>query len=117
MDPRNTHQKKFETHEIPTRKVFGPTKARWHGGTKPTRNLAHSFNYNQIKGNEDKCCVMLSSQDIVHVNIGTVQIENSKYSKLLGINIDSKLTFEGHINRTCKTSSTKLNALNKISYL
>ena len=69
-----------------------------------------------MKGNEDKCCVMLSSQDSVHVNIGTVQIENSKYSKLLGINIDSKLTFEGHINRTCKTSSTKLNALSKISY-
>ena len=31
---------------------------------------------------------MLISQDSVHVNIGTVQIENSKYSKLLGINID-----------------------------
>ena len=52
----------------------------------------------------------------MHVNIGTVQIENSKYSKLPGINIDSKQTFERHINRTCKTSSTKLNALSKISY-
>ena len=106
---------------MPTRKIFGPTKARWHGGTRPTMaqdpwNLAHSFNYNQMKGNEDKCHVMLSSQDSVHVNIGTVQIENSKYSKLLGINIYSKLTFEGHINRTCETSSTKLNALRKISY-
>ena len=70
-----------------------------------------------MRGNKDKCHIMLCSQDSVHVNIGTVQIENSKYSKLLGINIDSKLTFEGHINRTCKTSSTKLNALNKISYL
>ena len=73
--------KKIETHEIPTRKIFGPTKAQWHGGTRPTRptmardprNLAHSFNYNQMKGNEDKCHVMLSSQDSVHVNIGTVQ--------------------------------------------
>ena len=69
-----------------------------------------------MKGNEDKCHVMLSLQDSVHVNIGTVQIENSKYSKLLGININSILTFEGHINGTCKTSISKLNALSKISY-
>ena len=43
MDPRNTyekkfqtHEKKFGTHEIPTRKNYGPTKARWHDGTRPT---------------------------------------------------------------------------------
>ena len=74
------------------------------------------FNYNQMKGNEDKCHVILSSQDNVHVNIGTAQIENSKCQKLLGINIDSKLTFEDHINRICKKASAKLNALSRISY-
>ena len=31
------------------------------------------FNYNQMKGNEDKYHVILSSQDNVHVNIGTAQ--------------------------------------------
>ena len=41
-----------------------------------------------MKGNEGKCHVILSSQDNVHVNIGTAQIENSKSQKLLGINID-----------------------------
>ena len=25
-DPQNTHEKKFETHEIPTKKYFRPTK-------------------------------------------------------------------------------------------
>ena len=45
-DPRNTHEKKFQTHEIPTGKTFVPTKARWHDGTRPTlardpQNLAH----------------------------------------------------------------------------
>ena len=69
------------------------------------------FNYNQMKRNKDKCHVILSSQDNVHVNIGTAQIENSKSQKLLGINIDSKFTFEDHINRICKKVSTKLNAL------
>ena len=74
------------------------------------------FNYNQMNGNEDKCYVILSSHGNVHVNIGTAQIENSKSQKLLGINIDSKLTFEDHINRICKKASTKLNTLGRISY-
>ena len=56
-----------------------------------------------MKGNIDKCHVMLNSQNSVHINIDTVQIENKKYPKLLGFNINSKLTFEGHINRICKT--------------
>ena len=47
-----------------------------------------------MKGNKCKCHLMLSSQDSVHVNIGPAQIENSKCQKLLGININSKLTFE-----------------------
>ena len=62
------------------------------------------------------CHVILSSQGNVHVSIGTAQIENSKCQKLLGINIDSKLTFEDHINRICKKASAKLNALGRISY-
>ena len=52
----------------------------------------------------------------MHVNIGTAQIEISKCQKLLGINIDSKLTFEDHINRICKKATTKLNVLSRISY-
>ena len=44
LDPRNTHEKKFWTHEI-------PTKTWWHDGTKPKRpttarnprNWAHSL--------------------------------------------------------------------------
>ena len=35
------------------------------------------FNYSQMKRNEDKCHVMLSSQDNVHVKMGTAQSENS----------------------------------------
>ena len=33
-DPRNTHEKKIGTHEIPTRRNFGPTKyPQRHDGT------------------------------------------------------------------------------------
>ena len=69
-----------------------------------------------MKGSEDKYHVILSSQDNVHVNIGTAQIENSKCQKLLGVNIDSKLTSEDHINHICIKASAKLNALGRISY-
>ena len=74
------------------------------------------FNNYLMKINEGKCHVMLSSQDNVHVNISTAQIENRKCQKLLGININSKLTFEDHTNRICKKPIAKLNALNRISY-
>ena len=73
LDPQNTNDKEFWTHEIPTRKIFAPTKyprkknwtyeksmrknfrptkyPRRHDGTRPTRptiardalNLAHSL--------------------------------------------------------------------------
>ena len=49
-------------------------------------------------------------QDSLHVNIGTAQIENNKCQKLLGFNIDSKLTFENHINHIC----AKAKCLNRI---
>ena len=74
------------------------------------------FSYNLMKENYDKCHVMFSQQDSVRVNIGAAQIENNKCQKFLGINIDSKLTFEDDINRICKKASTKLNAFSSISY-
>ena len=71
---------------------------------------------NQMKGNVDKCHILLSTNDIVHVNIGTAQISNSNCEKLLGINIDSKLNFERHIGDLCKKASAKLNALARVSH-
>ena len=46
------------------------------------------FNYNQMKGNENKCHVKLSLQNNAHLNICTAHIENRKCQKLLGINVD-----------------------------
>ena len=47
---QNFHEKKFWTHETPTRKNYGPTKARWHDDSRSMRatmardsqNVAHS---------------------------------------------------------------------------
>ena len=45
----------------------------------------------------------------------TVVIMNQWKNVLLGITIDSNLTFENHINSICKKSSQKLNALVRIA--
>ena len=42
-------------------------------------------------------------------------IESEKEQMLLGITIDSKLTFENHINNICKRASQKLNALARVA--
>ena len=63
LDPQNTYEKKFGTHEIPTRKYSEPTKYPGrHDGTRPTRpttvrdprNLAHSISFTSNRNSS--CC-------------------------------------------------------------
>ena len=51
----------------------------------------------------------------MHVNIGTAQIENMQNEKLLGITIDSKLSFDKHTQQICSRASAKLKALTRIA--
>ena len=51
----------------------------------------------------------------MHVNIGTSQIENSKHEKRLRVNIDSKLSFEKHLNIICGKARAKINALGRVA--
>ena len=43
------------------------------------------------------------------------QIISEEKQELLGVIIDSRLTFEEHVNNLCKKASQKLNALARIS--
>ena len=49
------------------------------------------------------------------MNIGTLQNENRKYEKLLGVNIDIKLSFEKHLNIICGKARAKINALGRVA--
>ena len=69
------------------------------------------FKNNQMKGNEDKCHVVLSTHEDMPVKIGTTHIKNSCSEKLLGLKIDSDLNFEEHTISICKKASAKLNSL------
>ena len=70
-----------------------------------------------MKGNDDKCHVLLSRDETVQVNIGTVCINSSKREKLLHIKIDYKLSLDDHTGNIRKNTGAKLNALTKVQYM
>ena len=76
------------------------------------------FKDNFMKLNTDKCHFMAlgksSSQDVT-VNVGSSVIKNTEKEKLLEVMINKKLTFETHINKSCKKAGNKLFALSRMS--
>ena len=65
------------------------------------------FTENKLKGNASKCHLLISSDENVHVNIGTSKIKNNDSERLLGIDIDCKLSFENHINQLSSKASAQ----------
>ena len=53
--------------------------------------------------------------DPVAVKIGNAEVVNSSEEKLLGVHIDSKLSFAHHVSKLCQKASNKLYALARIS--
>ena len=66
-----------------------------------------------MKPNGDKCYFFTELS--VSIYIDGSNITNEKEQKLLGIKLDSSLSFEGHVLSLCKKSSLKLYALAKIA--
>ena len=69
-----------------------------------------------MKGNADKCHLLVSSDESCTVKIEDFSIKNSTEEKLLGVKFDSNLSFEGHVTSLCKKASQKLHALARISH-
>ena len=69
------------------------------------------FSDNQMRGNTDKCHLLLSKDESSEIHIGDSIIESSTCEKLLGIKIDSKLHFDDHIQDLCNKANRKLRAL------
>ena len=70
---------------------------------------------NYMKANTDKSLLLLSGNIDLNANIDGNVIESENSQVLLGITIDSNLSFNTHINNLCKKASAKLNALARIS--
>ena len=71
---------------------------------------------NGLKPNPNKFHLILSETDEhLSMNIDKIKILNSKSKKLLGVKIDSKMTFNNHVADICSKASQKLHALSRIS--
>ena len=74
------------------------------------------FSHNYMLLNADKCHLLLTGPDSPSqtMRFGTEVLSPSDGEKLLGIFIDSNLTFENHISRLCEKASQKIHALSRI---
>ena len=82
------------------------------------KSSAILFNWlksNYMKVNTDKSHLLLSGNIKLTSNIDNNIIESEEKQELLDVIIDSRLTFEEHVNNLCKKASQKLNALARIS--
>ena len=66
---------------------------------------------NQMKGNTDKCHLIMSTNNNPEIQVGDSLINASDCEKLLGLKIDYKLNFDNHVNSLCKKANNQLRAL------
>ena len=67
-----------------------------------------------MKASADKCHLLVTRDTDVTAKIGEFDVKNSREEKLLGVKIDSKLSFENHVSSLCKKASQKLHALLRV---
>ena len=76
-----------------------------------SEKLFQLFSDNELKGNTNKCHLIVSSDNPTEIQVLESLIKNTTYEKLLGIKIDNKLTFDEHISGLCKKAANMLRAL------
>ena len=69
------------------------------------------FSHNQMKGNTDKCRLIVSTDEPIEVGVDEPLIKNSTCEKLLGVKIDNKLNFDTHVKGLCKKANNILRVL------
>ena len=66
------------------------------------------FENNLLKGNTDKCYLLVHSSDDVSIRVSEYDIKNSECENLLGFKFDNKLTFEKHITDIHRKANRKI---------
>ena len=69
------------------------------------------FSDNQMKGNTDKCHLIMSISNTPELKVGDSLIKTSTCKKLLDVKIDYKLMFDNHVANFCEKANNKLRAL------
>ena len=74
------------------------------------------FHNNGMKSNSSKCKLLVSGHkhECMICNVGGTRVIETHLVKLLGVKIDSELTFDSYLVTVCKKASQKLNALSRL---
>ena len=72
------------------------------------------FRNNHMKVNADNCHLLLTRDTNVTAKTGKFDVKNSRKEKILGIKIDTKLSFENHVSSLWKKANQKLHALARV---
>ena len=80
-----------------------------------SKTLFQWFSDNQMKSNPHKCNFICSTSKKAILFVENKEINNITHEKLLEVIIDSKLSFDTHIDDICKKVNLKLNALSRIT--
>ena len=73
------------------------------------------FDNNLMKSNADKCHLLVSSNENVTIKIVSHETANTKPEKLLGVHLDSGLSFDYHISEIYKKASPKVCTLARVT--
>ena len=73
------------------------------------------FGNNLLKINAEKCHLLVSSNEKVTIKIGSHEIGHTKREKLLGVHLDSGLSFDYHVIKICKNASHKVCTLARVT--
>ena len=76
-----------------------------------SKKLFQWLSGNQMKGNTEKCDVIMITDRSVNFQLGGSLIQRSDCEKILGIKIDCKLNFDEHVKIFCSKAKNKLRAL------
>ena len=77
--------------------------------------LNNWFKSNYLSSNDAKNKLLVTNSNPVSAKVGNEVIKSSISVKLLGITLDSKLTFKDHVTKMCKKISNKIHALGRVA--
>jgi hypothetical protein len=83
---------------------------------KSTLDLLNWFYDNQMKANPEKFNLIASSSEKISLTLANTCINSNDSVKLLGVEVDSKLTFKNHISIMCRKANNKLHALARVAH-
>ena len=67
-----------------------------------------------MKTNEDKCHLIVSTNELTEIQIGDLSIKNIDSEKFFGVNIGRKLNFDCHVNHLRSKANKKVKILARV---